>query len=225
MQKHLHTRSDTMKISERKFYKFTFSHIGGRTFPWASGYGPLPDMPFLNDLPQAFRERRLQFWKINPSPAGMDIDPGGRSWSDMIGCGLGNPSQFVSDKIIQDLNENLIPYLRITEMPIASIMAKALKKIPAPKYYVLEAAPGMEIWSESVSVQDQIAAKNEMPSRYLPPYRWKCKADSWNGMDIFSPSSPTGNTLTASLYCTHRIKHLAEQRGWTNVKFDELEVL
>lgn len=196
--------------------------MGGRTFPWASGYGPLPEMPFLDVLPDAFRNNMFQFWKINPSPPGMNIDPGGRSWSDVIGCGLGNPWQFVSENIIRDLNENSIPFLRVTEMPIARIMAKALKKIPAPKYYVLEAAPGMDLIYEENSIQDQIAARNEVPSRFLPPSRWKCKAYSWNGMDIFSPS---GGRLTTSLYCTDRVKELAEQRGWTNVKFEELEVI
>ncbi len=104
-------------------------------------------------------------------------------------------------------------------------MAKALQRIPAPKYYVLEAAPGIEVWSESVSVQDQIAARKEVPSRFLSPYRWNCRADSWNGMDIFSPFSPTGNTLTTSLYCTDRIKEIAELKGWTNVEFVPLEIV
>jgi len=208
-----------------KFYRFTSSHVGGRTFPWASGYGPLPEMPFLDVIPVAFRDNMHAFWKVNPRPPGMNIDPGGRSWSDMIGSGLGLPSHFVSERIIRDLNENSIPFLRATEMPIASIMAKALKKIPPPKYYVLEAEPGLEVWSEKVSLEDQIAASKETPRRFLLPSRLKGKADSWNGMDLMSPISATGNLMTISLYCTDRIKDLAEQKGWTNVKFEEVDVL
>lgn len=207
-----------------KFYEFTSSHVGGRTFPWASGYGPLSEMPFMDNLPEVFRENMSQFWKVNPSAPGMDIDPGGKSWSDMIGSGLGLPSHFVSERIIRDLNENSIPFLRATEMPIASIMAKALKKIPPPKYYVLEAEPGLEVWSEKVSVEDQIAARKEIPSRFILPSRLKGNADSWKGMDLMSPLSPTGNMMTASLYCTDRIKELADQKGWTNVKFEEISV-
>jgi hypothetical protein len=208
-----------------KFYEFSSSHVGGRTFPWASGYGPLPEMPFLDVLPDAFRERRMQYWKVNPSPPGIDIDPGGRTWSDMIGSGLGLPSHFVSERIIRDWNENSIPFLRATEIPIASIMAKALKKIPPPKYYVLEAEPGLVVWSEKISIEDQIAASKETPRRFLLPSRLKGKADSWNGKDLMSPISATGNLVTISLYCTERIKELAEQKGWTNVKFEEIELM
>jgi hypothetical protein len=206
-----------------KFSRFTSSHVGGRTFPWASGYGPLPAMPFLDALPEALRENMSRFWKVNPSPPGMDIEPGGRCWSDMIGCGQGLPSQFVSERIIRDLNENSIPFLRATEMPIATIMAKGLKRNPPPKYYVLEAGPGLEIWNEKISVEEQTAAKDEIPPRFLLPSRSKCKADSWNGMDLMSPFGATGNLVTISLYCTDRVKELAEQKGWTNVQFSPLE--
>ncbi len=208
-----------------QFYKFTYDHAGGKKYPWSSGFGPLREMPFFDSLPKALIERNLRSWEVNPMPPGMEIDLNGKSWADMIGCGAGSYVNFVSEKLLGDLSENSISILRATEMPISKIAAKALQKIPAPKYFVLEAAPGIMVWSETVSVQDQVAARSEVPSRYLPPYRWKCKTDSWNGMDLFSPSSPTGNTLTASLYCTDRIKELAEQKGWTNVKFVPLEMV
>ncbi len=208
-----------------QIYQFTYDHIGGKIYPWASGFGPLKEMPFFEGIPKILHERCLRSWEVNPMPPGIEIDPGGKLWSDKIGCGAGSYINFVSEKLLRDLDESGIPILRATEMPIARILAKALRKIPPPKYYVLEAAPGIETWNESVSVQEQIAARNEVPSRFLLPSRKLCKAATWNGTDLFSPSSPTGNTLTASLYCTGRVKDLAEQKGWTNVKFVPLEMV
>jgi hypothetical protein len=72
-----------------KFYKISYDHIGGKTYPWASGYGPIENMPFLDGVSPIIRDRELAFWKVNPMPPGIQIDPGGKSWSDMIGCGAG----------------------------------------------------------------------------------------------------------------------------------------
>lgn len=224
MQEHLPARSDRL-INQMKFYELTYSHMGGRTFPWASGYGPLPDMPFFERMPPIVHERRLQYWKVNPSPPGMEIDPGGRNWSDIIGCGLGWPDKFVSENIIRDLNQLSIPILHYTEMPIGKIMAKALQKKQAPKYFVLEAEPGLEVWREEISAEEQIAARKNNPGCFFLPARLKGKKDSWNGKDLISPLHASGNLATCSLYCTDRIKELAEQKGWTNVKFVEVDVL
>jgi hypothetical protein len=207
-----------------KFYKFTYDHIGGKTYPWANDFGPLKEMPFFDSLPKVLIERKLRSWEVHPMPPGIEIESGGRIWSDTFGCGAGSYINFVSENLLRDLHENGIPILRATEMPIARILGKSLQKTPPPKYYVLEAAPGLEVWTEKISVEEQIAARKEVPSRLLSPYRWKCRSDSWNGFDIVSPSNPTGSKMTTSLYCTDRVKELAVQKGWTNVKFESLEI-
>lgn len=202
-----------------KFYELVFSHIGGRTFPWASGYGPLSEMPFLEALPIPLRDNMKRYWSVNPSPSGMDIDPGGRSWSHMIGCGLGNPNKFVSEYLIHDLVEAGIPILRFTEMPIASNRAKALQKISPPKYYVLEAVPGIARSWEAMGIPMD---ENGKPILNPIPNPWpesKYCFSSWNGMDLVSYSDIASTT---TLLCTERVKDLAERRNWSNVKFKPL---
>jgi hypothetical protein len=44
---------------------------------------------------------------------------------------------------------------------------------------------------------------------------------SWNGNDLFSPRP----LATLNLHCTEKIKHLAMEKGWTNVKFTEVPVV
>lgn len=206
----------------KKLYELTFSHMGGRTFPWASGYGPLQDMPFLDSMPPLSRKNMLQFWQVSPWPPGMNIDPGGRTWSQMIGCGLGSPNKFVSEALIRDLAEHAIPILRATEMPIAKIMAKTLLKIPAPKYYVLEAIPGIDKAWDAMGIK---VDENGRPILQPPPKpypRSKFRLSSWNGLDLFSYSN---GMATTTLYCTERVRKLAEHKGWTNVEFKPLEVV
>lgn len=203
------------------FYEINVLSMGGK-FPWAVGYGPLQSMPFLDGLSKALRERRSNYWRVNPSLPGMNIDPGGRSWSHMIGCGLGMPEFFVSEKLLQDLEDFETPIMRTTEIPIASIAAKALRKFPAPKYYVLEAIPGIECAWEAMGIPLDGNRKPILQPRPNPFPKAKYSLSSWNGLDLFSPP---GGIITTSLFCTERVKELAEQKGWTNVKFVPLDVV
>lgn len=164
----------------------------------------------------------LQFWKVNPSPPGMDIDPGGRHWSHMIGCGLGNPNKFVSEDLINDLNEHAVPILRATEMPIARIMAKMLQTIPAPKYFVLEAIPSIENAWDAMGI---LLDENNNPilqPRPKPFPKSKYRLSSWNGLDLFSRFN---GLSTTTLFCTERVKDLAERKNWTNVEFIPIEMV
>jgi hypothetical protein len=201
------------------------NHVGWKIYPWSSSFGLLKDMPFFDCLPKVLIERKLRSWEVNPMPPGIEIETGGKTWSDMIGCGAGSYINFVSEKIIQDLKENSIPFLRATEMPISRILAKSLRKIPAPKYFVLEAQPGLEVSREEVSAEEQIAARKNNPGCFFLPARLKGKKDSWNGMDLISPLNASGILATCSLYCTDRIKELAEKRSWTNVKFEGIAMM
>ena len=151
---------------------------------------------------------------FNPSKPGLKIDPGGRHWSDVIGCGFGFPMMFVSERLLADLKEQEIPILRATEMPIASNSAFLLKFKRAPKYYVLEAIPGMGM-SKSLDSDGKALQKSRLE---LPAY----DSSTWNGLDLFSDSNGFGNT---SLMCTERIKELAEQKNWSNIEFTPLDVI
>lgn len=158
-------------------------------------------MPFIDSLAESERKMMEGFWKVNPRPPGMQIDPGGRIWSEFIGMSIGIPRFFVSQKVLDDLSDEGIKPWRITEMPIATIRAKILLRTPPPKYCVLEAAPGISVWGKNI------------PQTF--------KFDSWNGSDLFSIQE--GSPL--HLFCTERVKHLAEKKGWTNAKFDEIALV
>jgi hypothetical protein len=50
---------------------------------------------------------------------------------------------FVSERVVQNLKEEEIPFRRAIEIPVTSIECTALKNIPPPKYYILEAEIGI----------------------------------------------------------------------------------
>lgn len=206
-----------MKI---KLHKIELDHTKG--YAWACGFGPLETgMPFLS-LAEASNSAR--FWEVNPMPPGLRIDPGGRKWPDFLGHGGGKPSFFVSERVIESLNAIKAPLGRLTHMPIAVINAKALRNKPTPKYFVVETIPGIEV--DLVATGFQVDAQGKAiliprPNPWPRPYRYRM--DSWNGSDIFAPRDigPTDGPYT-EMFCTVRVKELAEREGWTNVRFTHL---
>lgn len=205
-------------------YQMASDHIGGRQYPWVGGYGPLgmdEMLPFLSGMPESQRLRTLKFWELNDKPPGLEIDPGGRQWSDFIGYGGSLPPFFVSDTVIKDLKENGIDILRATEMPIAKISAKGLQKITPPKYYILEALPGIERAWDAMGVPLDTEGK-PVPHSIASPLEVHLRLSSWNGLDLFSFSD---GPQTAVPVCTDRVKKLAECKGWTNVRFKPIKVV
>jgi hypothetical protein len=203
-------------------YRLLSFSVGGRSFPWASGYNPLSCMPFLDEMSNEFKIRRFGFWSVNPGPPGMDIDPGGRVWTDFIGNGLGWPSYFVSEKAICDLDNAGIEVWRKTEMPIASIKSKTLQKVTPPKYYVLEAEGGIDVDYEASGIPlDSDGNPNHRARDQTKKGPLAVKLDTWNGKDLFS----TRDGVPMVAYCTEKVKKLAEEKGWTNVKFEEIPVV
>jgi hypothetical protein len=203
------------------FYRISISEFAPNRFAWAGGFGPTNCMPFVESFSEEQQNSFLDFWKLNRSIPGIEIDRGGKEWSDVLGCGGGPPGVFFSERTIDDLRTGEITFFRCTEMPIGKIHSGRLKEITPPRYYVLEAAPGMKIRSESVPIEVQIAARDERPPRWISPVRTFGKLDTWNGSDLFSPFH--GKSLTA-LFCTEKVKALAEQKGWTNVNFMPIEI-
>src|SRR5215203_5952041 len=74
------------------FYEITEDTSANKKFAFASGYGPLPQgMPFMHPK---LLERMIQFWKVNPRPPGLSIEPGGKHWPDFLGHGSSGPPFF-----------------------------------------------------------------------------------------------------------------------------------
>ena len=115
---------------------------------------------------------------------------------------------------------------RVTEMPIAEINAKALKSKPAPKYFVVETIPGIEVDYAATGFKVDAHGRpilNPRPSPWPFPYQYR--PDSWNGADLFGYHHfGTGDSPSLTMLCTERVKQLAESEGWTNAAFQRLRL-
>lgn len=205
-----------------KIFAIAFENETGMA--WAGGYGPVDSMWFVHPT---YLERKRAYWRVNPELPGLHIDSGGRRWPDILGCGHSPPGFFVSERIVESLRSIGAPLGRVTEMPIAEINAKALKSKPAPKYYVIETLPGIEVDLEATGFKLDAQGKpivNPAPNPWPSPYRYRL--DSWNGADLFACRhfGPTDGPYI-DMFCTERVKELAEQEGWTNVRFKPLELV
>ena len=139
-----------------------------------------------------------------------------------MGCGGGPPSYFVSERIINDLQSDGIPILRATEMPIAKNLSKALRDVPTPKYYVLEAKPGINYAYDLMGLNLDSFGKPiiDRGKKFPEPiYR----LSTWNGADLFGKRAVFDSTI--NLLCTDRVKDLAERNGWTNIEFKPIKVV
>jgi hypothetical protein len=202
------------------FFKITA--VVEARFAYASGYGPLEHMPFIDDLDEDLRKSRYRFWEVNPSPPGLQIDPGGREWPDCIRVSLGNPMACYSDRVINDLREAGISIHRITEMPIAEIAAKRMQKITPPVYYVLEGSKGIDVdfLASGYPVDAEGSLTGESPKGGLAQLKLSLK--SWSGDDLLCYRN---KPAVIHLICTERVKKLCEMKGWTGFKFRELPVV
>jgi hypothetical protein len=202
------------------FYRIDSISIGGTKHPWAAGWGPLECMPFFQRFAPVMQESKKRFWKVNPRPPGLIVDPGGEIWTDVIGCGGSPPSFFVSDKIVSDLNAAGIRILCATEMPIAKNLSKALKSVPSPKYYVLEAEPGINYAYDLMGLKLDSNGKPIIDrTKKFPESIYSLS--TWNGADLFGKRAVFDSTV--DLLCTERVKELAERKGWTNIDFKSVK--
>lgn len=201
-------------------YRITSETVGHTKYPWVGGWGPLASMPFFDDFPEDCKEMKIKSWNLNRPPPGLKIDPGGKVWSDVIGCGGGPPSFFVSDRILSDLENEGIPVYRSTEMPIAKNLSKQLQDVPPPKYYVLEAEPGISWNFEAMGVQ--LSSKGIPIYDPVHPPEHIADLSSWNGSDLFCLDK---GRLKVSIMCNDRIKNMAIKHEWTNIRFNPVKVL
>ena len=204
------------------FYEIESWAVGYTKYPWVGSWGALDDMPFFKTFPPVVQEVKMKSFEICNDPPGLKIDPGGRLWSDVMGCGGGPPSFFVSERIINDLQAEGIPILRATEMPIAKNLSKALKNVPPPKYFVLEAEPGIRLAYSAMGLQLDLSGKPILvPGSRFPEAIYDLA--TWNGADLMGKLAVYDSTT--SLLCTDRVKELAERNGWTNIEFKPVKVV
>jgi hypothetical protein len=204
-----------------KVYEIESWAVGYTNFPWVGGWGPIEKMPFFGRLPPATQESKRGFWKVNPRPPGLKIDPGGKILADVLGCGGGPPSFFVSERIVNDLHTEGIPILCATEMPIAKKLSKALRDVTPPKYYVLEAEPGINYAYDLMGLELDESGKPIFDrSKRIPEAIYRLS--TWNGADLFGKRAICDSTI--DLLCTERVKNLAECNGWTNIEFKPVKV-
>ncbi len=154
-------------------------------------------------------------------PPGLRIDPGAKEWPDFMGCGNPLPSFFVSDIVIDDLEANGVPVWRKTHAPIAEVGSKTLREKPAPKYYVVEVEPGIDVDFEASGVAVGSDGKPQLTKdqRAKQPVM-RLDYSSWTGADLFCYSNWRGGSRL-DLLCTDKVKALAEKEGWTNVRFEK----
>ena len=161
--------------------------------------------------------------------SGIHVDDVGREWPDFLANGgAAFVPFFVSERIIQNLQDEEIPFRRAIEIPVTTIQSSALKNIPPPKYYILEAEIGIGMGE----------ATKYVPIGYLPPGKLPsipaggiieqeqphpCPAyDTWNGSPLFSAKNPdVENQQYTRIYCDHRVTFLAMKEKWTNFKATE----
>ena len=206
----------------KKFYKITHATFETKGYAWASTFWPNENMPFVT---KEYIEDQLQFWRVNGCPpSGLVITNGGartaRKWPDFLGSGGGTPNLFVSNKVVDSLDREGIPYSRLSEIPISKIDAKDLIDQEPPKYYVLEVEPGLHLNYEAslVPVDEHGAPQFRLrPSHFGV---WNIgRLETWNGSDLFAWKGFPVKILS-NLLCTDRIIEIAKKYKWTNVKFD-----
>ncbi len=207
------------------FFRITPDPCGSRvnrSFCYARDYGPLNSgMPFLSSIEL---EREIEYWKVNPNPPGMIISETGSKWPDFLPHSGSCPRYFISERIIESLTQEGIAFARQTEMPIAKIRSKRLRDKPAPKYFVLEADSGMEVdyvaSGRTFDTEGKVIDPNPLKA---PPLKFN--RASWNGADLFSIAFNSNRRPSCSLICTDRVVELAKRDGWTNVRFDPVDVV
>jgi hypothetical protein len=208
------------------FYKISFQYTGCTKYAWASGYGPIAEnideIPFLKNAPEAFKKNKQEFWQFNNSPSGIKLDTGGKDWPDILGCGGGPPHFFISERVLTDLKNAGVPYLRSTQMPLIQPFPEKLRAVPPPLYYVLEGIPGLEASWAAMGVPHDSENRVNFSGGYpkpWPPAQWKVSLSSWTGLDLMSYKNWQ---MPMTLICPDEIKDIAKAKKWTNVLFQAL---
>ena len=185
-----------------------------RGFAWASGCR----MP-LDFYPVQMRDRMREVFRVNePYPPGIHIDDTGSKWPDLLGCGDGTVNFFASEKVLRSLQDAKIELLNVIEVPISDFSNKRLKLEEAPRYYILEAPPGLAPDYERMGVPTSADGKPILPlPKGFPPSPYLYRPDSWTGLDLFSCNSGAHH-----MFATERIHLMSKAQKWTNARFQSI---
>lgn len=190
----------------------------------------------MDFLPEKRRRDFKEFCDIqtgNHAIPGIYVDYVGHQWPDFLSNGGVAPVPFfVSERVIQNLQEEEIPFRRAIEIPLGYIECPALQDVPPPRYYILEADIGIDTVNEEMRVpilQLPPGVEPALPEggvimmkqpNHRPVY------DTWNGSPLFCPRSPVAEDQHYTrLYCDHRVWFLAMKEKWTNFKATPLSVV
>ena len=201
-----------------QLYKVSAGDTYGSPYAYAVGYAPLQDRKSF--VHPRMKERNDEFIKLCGSKPGIEIDSTQRLWPDILYCGGGHISYFVSEKVVENLRNAGIELLDVTEFPIAGIEnnKKSRLKIPeAPRYFVIEAKPEIYPFWERMGVDLNPEGKpilSPLPSPW-PPKPMVYHKDKYHGGDLVSHEG----YFNHNLYCTQRIIDLAEANDWKNIEF------
>jgi len=200
-----------MDLSYHSLFKLEHNSFSTKGFAWASGYRPVPGRKSF--IHPAEIERMEEFFRLNPEPPGIHID-GGYRWPDFLGQGGGGLVRFfVSERVLSSLQRHGIEYLDATEYPIALIADRRLKAANAPRYFVLEAVPELEVdWVRMGYPVDALGNPrfDEVPRGWQPGFR-SFKHDSWSGRDLVGElRDPT------AVYGSARLALIGGKERWTN---------
>jgi hypothetical protein len=219
-------------MKRTKLYRPEASCNYGKPWAWASGFywveGKMDILP-PGQMRDDFREFCEVNWKRAP---GIHIDAVGSQWPDWLGGGGGPPPFFVSERVVDGLDEEGIAVRRAVEFPIAEILSPVLKQIPPPRYFVLEADFGIDLVEVLVDVPIGRVEPGDIKGhpaggtvvqtqrRLFPEYF------SWNGAPLFAGRRPPAQSQDRlQLFCDHRVTFLAMKKSWTNFEAKEAQVV
>ena len=197
--------------------------FGPGLYPWVGIRGPLIDNGFIDRLPMPYRATELQMLKANTCAIGLQLD-GGKTWPDFMGGGGSVPPNYIAARVLDHIAQAQISIYHKTHAPIASVLSgsKRLKMEPAPDYYVVEANAGF-VWNWREMGYE--LNSDGTPNRNIKPIAGKgfcIDAKSWKGLDLCCCGDPMWRV---NLYCTDKVRDLANEMKWTNVKFEQIRII
>lgn len=202
-----------MRESLEKVYSIQSACSHG--FAYAHNCGPFDGFDRLKSISRALIERKRRIWDESAQTPGLAIDEKGSKWPDVLRCENPPPSDFFSRKVVDSLLRHQIRVKELLPVVIGSILNRKLAAVSLPTYYFIEPMPGISIDYKSSGIEaDPAGVPRLVPGQ---PVTVHLDPATWSGEDIFMCRNwPHGGK---GLFCTERVKRLAEEEQWTNVKF------
>jgi hypothetical protein len=186
-----------------------------RGFAYAYDCGPFDGFGGLNSISPLLIERKKRIWEESGRLPGLAIDDHGNKWPDVLRCENPPPSDFFSRKVVDSLLQHEVRVREVLPVVVGSILNEKLAADPLPTYYFIEPEPGISIDFGASGIELDSAGKPRL--KVGQPVIAHLDPATWSGYDLFMCRNwPHGGK---ALYCTERIKRIAEDDDWTNVEF------